>query len=105
MRPIGGLLFGYIGDIYGRKRALLLSILGMALATACIGVLPTYQSISFLAPILFVFLRLVQGLCLGGEGQGANVFVLEHYRGVNPGSRGGLLATSNGMAALLAFFY
>ncbi len=104
MRPVGGILFGYIGDIYGRKKALLLSVFGMAIATVCIGLLPTYQSISFFAPILFVLLRLVQGLCMGGEGQGANVFVLEHYRGINPGTRGGLLATSNGMAALLAFF-
>lgn len=104
MRPVGGIVFGYIGDIYGRKKALLLSIFGMAIATACIGLLPTYASISIFAPILFVLLRLVQGLCMGGEGQGANVFVLEHYRGLNPGRRGGLLATSNGMAALLAFF-
>lgn len=104
MRPVGGIVFGYIGDIYGRKKALLLSIFGMAIATACIGLLPTYESISIFAPILFVLLRLVQGLCMGGEGQGANVFVLEHYRGLNPGRRGGLLATSNGMAALLAFF-
>lgn len=104
MRPVGGILFGYIGDIYGRKRALLMSIFGMAVVTVCIGLLPTYESISFWAPLLFVLLRLVQGLCVGGEGQGANVFVLEHYRGVNPGKRGGLLATSNGMAALLAFF-
>jgi len=104
MRPIGGILFGYIGDTYGRKKALLLSIFGMAIATVCIGFLPTYESISFLAPLLFVVLRMIQGLCLGGEGQGASVFVLEHYRGVNPGTRGGFLATSNGMAALLAFF-
>lgn len=104
MRPIGGILFGYIGDIYGRKKALLLSIFGMAIATVCIGLLPTYESISLWAPLLFVVLRMIQGLCLGGEGQGANVFVLEHYRGVNPGTRGGFLATSNGMAALLAFF-
>ena len=104
MRPIGGILFGYIGDMYGRKKALLLSIFGMAIATVSIGVLPTYAELSLLAPILFVLLRLVQGLCMGGEGQGANVFVLEHYRGVNPGAKGSLLATSNGMAALLAFF-
>lgn len=104
MRPIGGILFGYIGDTYGRKKALLLSIFGMAIATAGIGFLPTYKDINLLSPILFVFLRLIQGLCMGGEGQGANVFVLEYYRGSNPGSRGGLLATSNGMAALLAFF-
>ncbi|MBA3813511.1 MAG: MFS transporter [Alphaproteobacteria bacterium] len=104
MRPVGGILFGYIGDTYGRKKALLLSIFGMAIATACIGLLPTYESISIFAPLLLVVLRSVQGLCIGGEGQGASVFVLEHYRGVNPGKWGGLLATSNGMAALLAFF-
>ncbi len=104
MRPVGGILFGYIGDIYGRKKALLLSIFGMALATTSIGLLPTYKDISIFAPILFVFSRLIQGLCMGGEGQGSNVYVLEYYRGVNPGATGGLLATSNGMAALLAFF-
>lgn len=104
MRPIGGILFGYIGDIYGRKRALLLSIFGMAIATVCIAFLPTYASISIGAPLLFVILRMIQGLCMGGEGQGAFVFVLEHYRGVNPGATGGLITTSNGMAALLAFF-
>ena len=104
MRPVGGLLFGYIGDVYGRKKALLLSIFGMAIATVCMGLLPTYESIALWAPLLFVLLRLVQGLCLGGEGQGASVFVLEHYKGINPGKWGGLLATSNGMAALLAFF-
>ncbi len=104
MRPVGGILFGYIGDIYGRKKALLLSVFGMAMATACIGILPTYSSISLFAPILFVFLRMIQGLCMGGEGQGAFVFVLEHYRGVKPGAKGGLITTSNGAAALLAFF-
>src|SRR6266404_685737 len=51
MRPIGAILFGYIGDIYGRKKALLLSVFGMALATACIGFLPTYESIALFAPI------------------------------------------------------
>jgi len=104
MRPVGGILFGYIGDIYGRKKALLLSVFGMAIATACIGFLPTYESIALFAPLLFVLLRMIQGLCMGGEGQGGNIFVLKHYQGINPGTRGGLLATSNGMAALLAFF-
>lgn len=104
MRPVGGILFGYIGDIYGRKKALLFSVFGMAIATVCIGLLPTYNSISFFAPILFVLLRLIQGLCIGGEGQGGSIFVLEHFRGINPGTKGGLLSTSNGIAALLAFF-
>jgi len=104
MRPVGGILFGYIGDIYGRKRALLGSIFGMAFATLCLGLLPTYSTIGILAPILFIILRMVQGTCLGGEGQGANVFVLEHTKGINSGFIGGMLATSNGMAALLGFF-
>lgn len=85
MRPLGGLLFGYLGDHIGRKRSLMWSIYCMAIPTALIGVLPTYEHIGWIAPILLTFLRLLQGISMGGEFTGSIVFVVEHadakYRG------------------------
>ncbi|MBB2972299.1 MFS transporter [Mesorhizobium sp. RMAD-H1] len=76
-RPLGGIIIGRIGDKLGRKYALLLTIFGMALGTVGIGILPTYQTIGILAPILLVALRLVQGLAAGGEWGGATAFIAE----------------------------
>ena len=67
MRPIGGLVFGHIGDRVGRKRSLALTMLIMGGATAFIGVLPTAAQIGAWAPILLLVLRMLQGLALGGE--------------------------------------
>lgn len=78
VRPLGGLLFGRIGDLVGRKRALTLSILTMALPTVLIGVLPTYATMGFAAPFLLVTLRIVQGLSVGGEYTSSLVFLVEH---------------------------
>jgi MHS family proline/betaine transporter-like MFS transporter len=78
MRPLGAMFFGYIGDKYGRKNALALSILMMSIPTACIGLLPTYQSIGILAPILLTIIRLVQGVAVGGEFGGSIVYMVEH---------------------------
>ncbi len=78
MRPIGAVMFGYIGDHYGRKFALMVSILLMAIPTACIGLLPNYEQIGIWAPILLTVIRLLQGLSLGGEFSGSIVFVVEH---------------------------
>ena len=77
VRPLGGLVFGRIGDLIGRKRALLLSMLAMALPTVIIGCLPTYETIGIAAPILIVLLRLIQGLSVGGEYTGSIVFLVE----------------------------
>lgn len=86
MRPIGALLFGYIGDEYGRRSALVGAILLMAVPTACIGLLPTYQHIGIAAPILLTLLRLLQGLSLGGAFSGSMAFIIEHapdkHRGI-----------------------
>lgn len=79
-RPAGGLLFGYIGDFYGRKIAFSSSLILMAIATTAIGALPTYQEIGLLAPIALILCRLVQGLCLGGEFSGSLIFATEHFR-------------------------
>jgi len=78
VRPFGALLFGRIGDLVGRKYTFLVTIMFMGGATFLVGLLPTYESVGWLAPILMVTLRLVQGLALGGEYGGAATYVAEH---------------------------
>ena len=85
VRPFGALFFGRIGDLVGRKYTFLVTIVVMGASTAAVGLLPTYAKIGFLAPILLVLLRLLQGLALGGEYGGAATYVAEHSR---PGRRG-----------------
>jgi len=77
-RPLGGLVFGHYGDKIGRKAMLILSLLIMGIATALIGVLPTFESIGVLAPILLVVLRFCQGIGVGGEWGGAVLMAVEH---------------------------
>lgn len=76
-RPIGGLLFGYIGDRWSRKTAMLLSIAMMAVATCSMGLLPTYESAGIAAPLLLVAVRLLQGMSVGGQLVGAFVLLVE----------------------------
>src|SRR5437763_15121461 len=78
VRPFGALVFGRIGDLVGRKYTFLITIIFMGAATFAVGLLPTYASIGWLAPILMVTLRLIQGLALGGEYGGAATYVAEH---------------------------
>src|SRR3954454_7798767 len=78
VRPFGALVFGRIGDLVGRKYTFLVTILFMGSATFLVGLLPTYESVGWLAPILMVTLRLLQGLALGGEYGGAATYVAEH---------------------------
>jgi MFS family permease len=78
MRPIGGLVFGHIGDRIGRKRSLALTMLIMGLATALIGVLPSAAQIGVWAPVLLLVLRMLQGFALGGEWGGAVLLAVEH---------------------------
>lgn len=77
MRPIGGIIFGHIGDRQGRKKALLISVLLMAIPTTLIGFLPTYESIGWYSALLLVILRLLQGLSVGGEFTGSISFLVE----------------------------
>ncbi len=77
MRPIGGIIFGHIGDRKGRKKALLISILMMAIPTTLIGFLPTHATIGWYAALLLVILRLLQGLSVGGEFTGSISFLTE----------------------------
>ena len=78
VRPFGALIFGRIGDLVGRKYTFLITIVVMGLATALVGVLPTYAQIGIWAPVFLVTLRLAQGLALGGEYGGAATYVAEH---------------------------
>src|SRR4030081_3702654 len=71
VRPFGALFFGRIGDLVGRKYTFLITIVVMGASTTAVGLLPTYAKIGFVAPILLVALRLLQGLALGGEYGGA----------------------------------
>ncbi|WP_332811121.1 MFS transporter [Sphingomonas sp.] len=78
MRPLGAILFGFLGDRLGRKYTFLVTITLMGLATAAVGILPTYAQIGLAAPIILVGLRILQGLALGGEYGGAAIYVAEH---------------------------
>lgn len=77
-RPIGAALFGYLGDRYGRRPALLTTIVAIGVATGLIGVLPTFDAVGIAAPIALAVLRLVQGLAVGGEWGGAMTIAVEH---------------------------
>lgn len=78
VRPIGGVVFGHIGDRIGRKKTLALTMIIMGLATALMGVLPTHAQIGVIAPILLLLLRILQGFALGGEWAGAVLLAVEH---------------------------
>jgi len=78
VRPFGALFFGYLGDLIGRKFTFMLTLGLMGLATFVVGCLPTYETIGWLAPVLLVTCRIVQGLALGGEYGGAATYIAEH---------------------------
>ncbi|MBW0101652.1 MFS transporter [Pseudonocardia sp. KRD291] len=77
-RPIGGVIFGHIGDRLGRKRTLVATMVMMGVATALIGLLPSYASIGVAAPLLLVLLRVLQGIAVGGEWGGAVLLAVEN---------------------------
>ncbi|TDG09190.1 MFS transporter [Paraburkholderia guartelaensis] len=77
-RPLGGLIFGHLGDRIGRKKALMTTLMMMGVATVCVGLLPSYASVGMLAPVLLVLLRVVQGIAVGGEWGGAVLMAGEH---------------------------
>nr|MBP8067757.1 MFS transporter [Pedobacter sp.] len=78
VRPFGALVFGRLGDLIGRKYTFLLTLVLMGGSTFLIGLIPSYSSIGYAAPILVLILRLIQGLALGGEYGGAATYVAEH---------------------------
>jgi len=78
MRPIGGIIFGFIGDKIGRKRALVLSVLLMAIPSGMIGILPDHATIGVSAAVLMVLMRMLQGMAVGGEYTSSIVYLAEH---------------------------
>jgi MFS transporter, MHS family, proline/betaine transporter len=101
-RPLGGLIFGYIGDRYSRRLALSLSMYLMAIPSFVITILPTYQTIGILAPIILVSVRILQGVCTGGEYNGAAIFALEHQDQKHRGLVSGMMTASSASGLLLA---
>src|SRR5204862_1807920 len=100
VRPFGAIVFGRIGDLVGRKYTFLITIVFMGGATFLVGLLPTYASIGWTAPVLLVTLRLIQGLALGGEYGGAATYVAEHA----PNNRRGYDTSWIQTTATLGFF-
>jgi len=96
-RPLGAIVFGHLGDRYGRRTALSAVMVLMGVATFCMGLLPTYASVGLLAPILLVLLRLLQGFASGGEWGGSASFVVEYAEANRRGLFGSLHIT--GVAA------
>jgi MFS family permease len=100
VRPFGALFFGRIGDLVGRKYAFLVTLVIMGIATAAVGVLPTFASIGVAAPVALLVIRVLQGLALGGEYGGAAVYVAEHV----PDGRRGFYTSFIQITATLGLF-
>jgi MFS family permease len=94
IRPLGAFVFGWLGDRVGRKYTFLITLTGMGLGTGAIGLIPTYESIGLTAAFLLFGLRMIQGLCLGGEYGGAITYVAEHVSDERRGYYTGWLQTS-----------
>ncbi|WP_017597434.1 MFS transporter [Nocardiopsis lucentensis] len=101
-RPLGGVVFGHFGDRLGRKSALVTTLLMMGVATFCVGLLPTYAQVGFVAPLLLVVLRFVQGIAVGGEWGGAVLMAVESAPEERKTFYGSFAQLGNPAGALLA---
>ena len=101
-RPVGGLVFGHIGDRSGRKTTLVLTLTMMGLATFAMGLMPSYAAIGAWAPILMVVLRFVQGMAVGGEWGGAVLMATEHSGGERRGFFGSFAQMGSAVGGLMA---
>jgi MFS family permease len=102
IRPLGAFVFGWLGDKVGRKYTFIVTLTGMGLSTAIIGMIPTYAQIGIAAAVIIFFLRLIQGLCLGGEYGGAITYVAEHVSDEKRGYYTGWLQTSPTLGIVLS---
>jgi MFS transporter, MHS family, proline/betaine transporter len=103
-RPLGSMIFGHIGDKYGRKRALVLSLSFMGMASLGMCVLPPYEKIGIIACYLIVLIRIIQGISVGGEFSGVAIYAIEHTDKKNIGSIGAVIFTGVMFGVLLATF-
>lgn len=101
-RPVGGIIFGHVGDKYGRRRSLVITLLLMGVATVAVGLLPTYETVGVWAPVLLVTLRAAQGIAVGGEWGGAVLMSTENAPEKFKGLYGAFPQMGNPMGALLA---
>lgn len=100
-RPLGAVVFGHYGDRLGRKKILMITLIMMGGASVLIGVLPTYQQIGIMAPILLVILRLIQGFAIGGEWGGATLMSMEHAKPKGRGLAVSIVASGGPSGALI----
>ncbi|MEV7574414.1 MFS transporter [Pseudarthrobacter sp. NPDC089323] len=101
-RPLGGIVFGALGDKIGRRNVLMFTLVLMGASSVLIGLLPTYAVMGIVAPTLLVILRFLQGFALGGEASGMQVLVVEHAPTNHRGLYGGVLATGSPLAQTFA---
>lgn len=101
-RPVGGAVFGHLGDLFGRKKALVTALMMMGLATAAIGLLPSYAYAGPLAPVLLVALRFIQGLAVGGQWGGAALLAIESAPPSRRGFYGSFVQVGVPLGVLLA---
>ena len=104
IRPLGAFLFGWMGDRIGRKYTFLVTLSGMGLGTGAIGLIPTYEQIGLTAAFILFGLRMIQGLCLGGEYGGAITYVAEHVSDERRGYYTGWLQTSPTLGIVVSLF-
>jgi MFS family permease len=102
VRPLGALIFGRLGDLIGRKRTFLATIVIMGSATVLVGILPGYAQIGLAAPIALVSLRLLQGLAIGGEYGGAAVYVAEHAPATRRGEYTSWIQSTSSLGLLVS---
>ena len=102
VRPLGAFVFGWLGDVVGRKYTFIMTLVGMALGTGAIGLIPTFDQIGLAAAIILFCLRMIQGLCLGGQYGGAITYVAEHVSDEHRGYYTGWLQTSPTLGIVLS---
>lgn len=101
-RPLGAIICGILGDRWGRRKLMLITVTVMGASSFLMGLLPTYQQVGVLAPVLLVSLRIIQGFALGGESTGAQLMAVEHASPKRRGMYSGLLGICSPLSQILA---